>query len=132
GGSGERATGDHEVYDPATDRWTEAPPMPTARDHLAAVAFQGRLLALGGREAFLGKQYPTVEIYEPATNGWLIGTPLPTARGGLAAVALADRVFAFGGEAPLRVFSANEMYEIATGGRERCPDEPAVRGGFVD
>ena len=87
--------------------------MPTARDHLAAVAFQGRLLAPGGREAFLGKQYPTVEIYDPATNGWLIGTPLPTARGGLAAVALADRVFAFGGEAPLRIFSANEMYEIA-------------------
>ena len=87
--------------------------MPTARDHLAAVAFQGRLWALGGRESFLGKQYATVEIYDPATNGWSTGTPLPTARGGLAAVALADRVFALGGEAPLRIFSANEMYEIA-------------------
>jgi len=28
-------------------------------------------------------------------------------------VALADRVFALGGEAPFRIFSANEMYEIA-------------------
>src|SRR2546430_5919994 len=82
---------------------------PTARDHLAAVAFQGRLWALGGRESFLGKQYATVEIYDPATNGWSTGTPLPTARGGLAAVALPHRVFALGGEAPLPIFSANEM-----------------------
>src|SRR5438046_8645596 len=87
--------------------------MPTARDHLAAVAFEGRLWAMGGREAFLGSQYATVEIYDPATNGWYAGTPLPAARGGLAAAVLTDRVFAFGGEAPLRIFSATEMYETA-------------------
>src|SRR5256886_15268508 len=113
GGSGDSATGAHEVYDPATDRWSEAPPMPTARDHLAAVAFQGRLWAMGGREAFLGSQYARVEIYDPATNGWYAGKPLPAARGGLAAAVLTDRVFAFGGEAPLRIFSATEMYETA-------------------
>src|SRR2546430_16978588 len=77
GGSGDSATGAHEVYDPATDRWSEAPPMPTARDHLAAVAFQGRLWAMGGREAVLGSQYARVEIYDPATNGWYAGTPVP-------------------------------------------------------
>jgi hypothetical protein len=26
---------------------------------------------------------------------------------------LGDRVYVFGGEAPLRIFSANEMYEVA-------------------
>ena len=34
-------------------------------------------------------------------------------RGGLAAAALADRVLVFGGEAPLRIFNATEMYEVA-------------------
>jgi N-acetylneuraminic acid mutarotase len=87
--------------------------MPTARDHLAAVAFQGKLWAIGGRTSFLGTQFPNVEIYDPATNGWSTGVPLPTARGGLAAAVLGDRVYVFGGEAPLRIFSANEMYEVA-------------------
>ena len=87
--------------------------MPTARDHLGAVAFQGRLWALGGRESFFGAQFAAVEIYDPATTSWTTGPPLPTARGGLGAAVLDDRIFAFGGEAPLRIFSANEMFEVA-------------------
>lgn len=87
--------------------------MPTARDHLTAVAFQGRLWALGGREAFVGKQFAAVEVYDPATTSWAAGPPLPTARGGLGAAVLDDRIFVFGGEAPLRIFSANEMFEVA-------------------
>jgi N-acetylneuraminic acid mutarotase len=87
--------------------------MPTARDHLAAVVFQGKLWAIGGRTSFVGTQFANVEIYDPATNTWSTGTPLPTARGGLAAAVLGDRVYVFGGEAPLRIFSANEMYEVA-------------------
>ena len=74
------------------------------------VAFQGKLWAIGGRTSFLGTQFPTVEIYDPATNSWSTGVPLPTGRGGLAAAVLGDRVYVFGGEAPLRIFSANEMY----------------------
>jgi hypothetical protein len=87
--------------------------MPTARDHLAAVAFQGRVWALGGRASFVGAQYANVEIYDPATDSWRTGVPLPAGRGGLAAVALPDRILVFGGEAPLRIFSATEMWETA-------------------
>ena len=87
--------------------------MPTARDHLTAVAFQGRLWAIGGRTSFMGTQYATVEIFDPATDAWSTGTPLPVGRGGLAAAVLGDAVFVFGGEAPLRIFSATEMYEVA-------------------
>jgi hypothetical protein len=103
----------HEVYDPATNRWTSANAMPTARDHLAAVAFQDRVWALGGRASFIGEQYANVEIYDPATDSWRTGAPLPVGRGGLAAVALPDRVLVFGGEAPLRIFNASEMWEVS-------------------
>ena len=87
--------------------------MPTARDHLAAVAVGGRVWALGGRASFFGTQYANVEIYDPATDSWRVGAPLPVGRGGIAAVAIGDRVYVFGGEAPLRIFNANEMYEPA-------------------
>jgi len=113
GGSADRVTDAHEVYDPAANRWTRANGMPTARDHLAAVAFQGRVWALGGRASFMGEQYANVEVYDPATDSWRTAPPLPVGRGGLAAVALPDRILVFGGEAPLRIFSATEMYEIA-------------------
>src|SRR2546422_852997 len=77
GGSADRATGAHETYDPASDRWTDAPPMPTARDHLAAVVFEGRLWAIGGRTSFVGTQYETVEIYDPARAARCTRPPLP-------------------------------------------------------
>jgi N-acetylneuraminic acid mutarotase len=113
GGSGDKVSNAHEVYDPVTNTWTRANAMPTARDHLAAVAFQGRVWALGGRSSFMGEQYGNVEIYDPATDSWRTGVPLPAGRGGLAAAALPDRILVFGGEAPLRIFSATEMYEVA-------------------
>jgi hypothetical protein len=113
GGSGESVTNAHEVYDPAANRWRSANPMPTARDHLAAVAFQGRVWALGGRASFMGEQYANVEIYDPGADSWQTGGPLPVGRGGLAAAALPDRILVFGGEAPLRIFSATEMWEVS-------------------
>jgi N-acetylneuraminic acid mutarotase len=113
GGSGESVSNAHEVYDPATNRWTTANAMPTARDHLAAVAFQGRVWALGGRASLVGAQYANVEIYDPATDSWRTGTPLPVGRGGLGAAVLQDRIVVFGGEAPLRIFSATEMWEVS-------------------
>jgi hypothetical protein len=122
GGSGERVTNAHEVYEPATNRWRSANAMPTARDHLAAVAFQGRVWALGGRASFVGEQYANVEIYDPATDSWRTGSPLPVGRGGLAATALPDRILVFGGEAPLRIFSATEMWEV--GGQRWIAKEP--------
>jgi len=33
----------HEVYDPASGRWSEAAPLPKARDHMAVVAAEGKI-----------------------------------------------------------------------------------------
>ncbi|NIS66255.1 MAG: galactose oxidase, partial [Gemmatimonadales bacterium] len=39
----------HEVYDPATDSWSDAAPLPTARDHFAIAVVDGRIHVIGGR-----------------------------------------------------------------------------------
>jgi len=130
GGTTDRVSNAHEVYDIAADRWTPANAMPTARDHLAAVGLDGRVWALGGRESFLGTQYANVEIYDPTTDSWRTGTPLPSARGGLAAAALGDKIFVFGGEAPLRIWNATEMYDRAINTWTAKAPMPTARHGL--
>ena len=44
-----------EVYDPLTNTWTTAPPLPSARANLASAAGQdGRIYVLGGQDVSLG------------------------------------------------------------------------------
>ncbi len=50
-----------ESYDPATDHWVTASPMPTARSGLAATAVQGKLYAIGGSKN--GTPLATVEAF---------------------------------------------------------------------
>jgi N-acetylneuraminic acid mutarotase len=87
--------------------------MPTARDHLAAVAFHDRVWALGGRTSFFGRQHANVEVYDPGSDSWRTGPALPRGRGGLAAATLPEAIYVFGGESPFRIYNATEMYELA-------------------
>ena len=38
-----------QVYDPATNRWSELAPLPQGRDHMGLVNLDGKLYAVGGR-----------------------------------------------------------------------------------
>ena len=74
----------HQVYDPATNTWSERAPLPKARDHMAVVAAEGKIHAVGGRFGASNEPTDMHDIYDPATNSWTAGPPLPTARSGLA------------------------------------------------
>ena len=57
-----------DVYDPATNSWTTAGTLVTARRfHSATMLFDGRVLAAGGDTSAALK---TSELYDPATNKW--------------------------------------------------------------
>lgn len=84
-------------FDPVEGAWrTDHPPLPTPREHLAAVGWRGRLVVLGGRwdEANLA----TVEAFDPERGTWSAGPDLPEPRGGLTAAVVADEIHATGGE----------------------------------
>jgi N-acetylneuraminic acid mutarotase len=87
-------TGEHDVYDPATDRWTTAAPMPTARDHAAAAVVDGVVHVAAGRPDDLGVH----EAYDPRTDRWTTLAPLPRGRSSLAGAALDGRFVVLGGE----------------------------------
>lgn len=92
-----------ESYDPASNTWRRAAPMPTPRyDIAAATGKDGRIYVLGGTSGTVGDgaalALNTVEAYDPATNTWSARAPMPTARYGLAAVSGPDgRIYAIGG-----------------------------------
>ncbi len=122
--------GDHAQI--ALDRqWTTVAPLPTPRDHLAVVALEFRVYAIGGRSGLdFGRNLSAAEAYEPKTNTWTKIPELPTARSGIAAAPLGHRLFAFGGEGPDGTFDANEAYVPARGAWQTLPPMPTARHGL--
>ena len=75
--------------------WTMKAPLPAPRAEVAAVAFDGKLHALGGSVS--GTAGPYHDEYDPATNSWRARAPLPEGRDHLGVAVAADKIFAFGG-----------------------------------
>ncbi len=81
-----------EVFDPATNTWSTAAPMPTARGGLSAAVVNGKIYAIGGINS--GVRLSTVEVYDPATNTWSAAASMLTPREILAAAAVNGKVYA--------------------------------------
>jgi hypothetical protein len=84
-----------EAYDPATDRWQPAPPLPRPLESLAAATVDGRVFAVGGQDA--GGIRRVVTSLPPGARRWQAETPLRTARMELGLAARAGTVVAVGG-----------------------------------
>jgi N-acetylneuraminic acid mutarotase len=74
-------TPDVDVYDPATDSWTQLADMPLAKGHIAMATFvfQGRIIVMCG-EIANGVYTAENAAYDPATNTWVELTPFPSKR----------------------------------------------------
>jgi N-acetylneuraminic acid mutarotase len=70
-----------EIYDPATDTWTDAADMPAPdREHQSAIMLDsGGLLLVGGKEANIG-MIKRVDLFSPDTNAWKAYAQLSSAR----------------------------------------------------
>jgi N-acetylneuraminic acid mutarotase len=131
GGDGS-SVGTHEVFDIATGRWSRLAPMPTARNHHAAVALNGRIHVVAGRVG-ADAELTTHEIYHPTADTWSIGAPVPTGRSGVAAVAFGGHLYLFGGETfagGARTFHEAERYDPATNRWASLPRMPTARHGL--
>lgn len=121
------------IYDPATNAWdSTAAPLPTPREHLAAVADDHRLYVIGGRWAQVGN-LATVEVYDPAQDTWSRLPDMPTRRGGLTAALAEGRIYVFGGESlqSARTFDENEVLDPMTGRWKPAADLPTPRHGVA-
>lgn len=91
------ATAIVQVYDPQTNTWTDAPPMPTARMGVAVVAAGGKLYAIGGSTDGFSNSTGAVEEFDALTQIWTPRATMPTARHFAAAALVNGRIVVAGG-----------------------------------
>lgn len=101
-----------EVYDPVSDSWTPASPMPAPRTHSEVAVHNGRIFVIGG--TLDGSSMPTDEVlaYDPVGDSWSYETPLNIGRQIMGAATLNDKFYLFGG---WNGRSDVEEYDPATG-----------------
>jgi N-acetylneuraminic acid mutarotase len=136
-----------EVYDVATNMWATLPklPPPGLRNHLAAVAIDGKVYVAGGRynECCVGAPMTNaLHMFDPGTNMWTQKANMRRPRGGVAGVAANGCFHVFGGEGsnigePNGVFPDHDVYNPKTDTWTAAPRLPipfhGVTGGaFVD
>ncbi|MFM7703977.1 MAG: Kelch repeat-containing protein [Rubrivivax sp.] len=120
----------HVVYDPRGDKWERRAPLPTGRDHVAALPHGGLIHVIGGRvDSFLTNS-SLHHVYVPARDAWEMRNPLPTARSGHGAAILDGRIFVMGGEGSNRVFGQNEAYDLKLDTWEQHAPMPTPRHGL--
>ena len=106
------AVAETEVYDPKTDRWSMAAPMPNPRMLFAAAAgADGKIYLIGGQTSWGSEPLPDVDVYDPATDRWSRGSSLRMARLGHVAVTTGDgTIWVVGGYAAApRVTEVNRI-----------------------
>ncbi len=106
-----------DVYDPATDAWTQAAPLPVPLRGLVLVAAAGKLVAAGGTTNGTSPSDPTnaTWVYDPAQDRWTAGSPMPEARIWASGVAIGGSVEVWGGTTPFPGMSTNTRFSYAVG-----------------
>ena len=98
-------------FDPATDQWTQLPPMPTAASGLGAVIVGDQLITFGGDNAL--SVFNTVRAYNLTTKNWSTLPPLPEPRTGMGAAVYSNILYAVDGASrPGHVASTNTLQTL--------------------
>jgi DNA-binding CsgD family transcriptional regulator/N-acetylneuraminic acid mutarotase len=79
----------------SVQRWKARAPLPTPRQGLALVAYEGRVYAIGGESA--DGVTGAVDRYDPETDGWTSLADKPTAVADVAAALIGGEIYVPGG-----------------------------------
>jgi len=117
-----------EVYDPATDTWTQKGDMPVSRAAGFSSVVDEKIYVIGG---YGGSQ--RVDEYDPSTDTWTMKSEMPTAIHALSTSALDGKIYTIGGYVPgvsgYPGVATVEVYDPATDSWATAPDMPTGRFG---
>jgi len=104
-----------DVYDPATDTWTQKGKMRSPRAMAAAAVVNGKIYVFGGIAGSLaGSPGSTADMYDPATDTWKpIAGFVPRNCSG--ACAEGDKIYVMGSGYMQGTLNRTDIYDTATG-----------------
>ena len=114
-------TAEVSTWDPASDTWTAAPPLPEARDHAAATALDGAVFVSGGGSP-AGQPTDTLWMLPAGGDAWRPLPPLPEPRYAHRMVAVEDLLFVVGGIGPSGAVLVYDPVEEAWHAAAKLPD----------
>jgi N-acetylneuraminic acid mutarotase len=124
-----------DVYHPATDVWTAAPPLPDRRHHVAVASANGRLYACGGMTGEQPSEWTeqnALHELDPGTGTWRSKTSMPSRRGEHLGIAFDGKLYFIGGRAEGgEDTGANEVYDPASETWAQRAPMPTPRRSFA-
>jgi N-acetylneuraminic acid mutarotase len=84
-----------QVYDPRTDTWAQAAPMPRGVWGHSAEMIDDKIYVVGGASATNALRI--VQVYDPQTDTWTSATPIPKATRNFGASVLCGKIYVVGG-----------------------------------
>jgi N-acetylneuraminic acid mutarotase len=136
-----RVLGTNQMYDPATNTWTNKSPMPTGRNHAFSGVVNGKIYVIGGRigHGFVTTSSNTdvVEEYDPVRDTWGVAKArMLTPRSGGGWATYNGKIYVSGGEYQNERYNAAyrslDAYDPVANRWEILPSLPgAVHGNAV-
>ncbi len=126
-----RSADTHQVYDPASNSWTQKAALPGPRAWPAVAVYDGKIFVFGGDKMGWPPPYDTETktswVYDPAGDCWSDIAELPNPRSYAAAVTVDNYIYIFGSRAlekdePLDL--STYRYDPAKNVYERMQDLP--------
>ena len=133
-----------DMYDPATNTWTQLADAPRARDHFHAALYNGKIYATSGRRtgsavSVFGGTVDETDVYDIATDSWTTEANIPTPRAGAMSAVMnhpthGNILMVMGGEidTSLFAFSKVEAFDLTANswlGASTMPDMNVPRHG---
>ncbi len=118
---------DVDFYDPASDTWTQGPPLPVALHHTAVATLAERVFVVGGYSTGEGGWVPEAAVWSLGHDEaeWREEPPLDLPRGALAVASTGLRLVAVGGVAPDGVVQTTS--EVLQSGAQGWVAGPSMR-----
>ena len=111
-------------------RWHDGTDLPTPREHLAAVADDRFLYAVGGRRLSADSNTRALERYDARDDRWTKLASMPVASGSLGAAVLKGRLVVVGGEDSTRVIKSVQSYDVKSRRWSQLDPLPTPRHGL--
>lgn len=112
-----------DCYDPVTDTWSPAPPMPRGRSYFSLVVIGDFAYAVGGLRTWATPSIPTgwngsTDRFDIPNDVWSTGPTMLTTRGGPGAAGTGGLLYVIGGygtDVSLKYLTTVEAYNPAVG-----------------